>query len=340
MRAGALDPPRSCSKDARSMSNQFRSRRNLDDLQTMAVFARVVETGSFTSAARSLATTTSSVSKRVAQLEQRLGVRLIERTTRSMATTEAGLTYYERCAQILRDVEQAEIVVTELGATPRGTLRVSAMTMLGEAHLAPLAAPFLALYPDLRLEVMLDDRSVNLVTEGYDLALRGMRPGATPDSSLIARRIANVNLVVVAAPSYLARRGVPQTPDDLATHDCLHYSVAPLQRQWQFMMPEGVRHAPVASRLAFNSLAALREAAIAGCGLTRTSILSVGEALRAGTLQLVLQDYAALDIGLYAVYPAGKQPLPKVKAYVDFLAVELPRRLATFCDREERVAAE
>lgn len=322
------------------MSNHLRSRRNLDDLQTMAVFARVVETGSFTSAARSLETTTSSVSKRVAQLEQRLGVRLIERTTRSMAPTEAGLTYYERSAQILRDVEQAEVVVTELGATPRGTLRVSAPTMLGEGTLAPLAAPFLAMYPDLRLDVYLDDRSVNLVTEGYDLALRGMRPGATPDSSLIARRLANVDLVVVGAPSYFARRGVPETPADLATHDCLHYSVAPLQQQWQFMTPDGLRPAAVTSRLAFNNLGALREAAIAGCGLTRTSILTVADALRAGTLQLVLQDYAALDLGLYAVYPAGKQPLPKVKAYVDFLALELPRRLNPCREREELRAAE
>jgi DNA-binding transcriptional LysR family regulator len=321
------------------MPNQFRSRRNLDDLQTMVVFARVVETGSFTSAARSLLTSTSSVSKRIAQLEQRLGVRLVERTTRSMAPTEAGLTYYERCAQILRDVEQAELVVTELGSTPRGTLRVSAPTMLGEGHLASLAAPFLAMYPDLRLEVNLDDRPVNLVTEGYDLAIRGMRPGATPDSSLIARRLATVDLVVVAAPSYLARRGVPQTPHDLAGHDCLHFSAAPLQQQWSFTMPPGVRVAPVTTRLAFNSLAALREAAIAGCGLTRISLLTVVDAIRAGTLQLVLPDYAAADLGLYAVYPAGKQPLPKVKAYVDFLAVELPQRFVTRCEQESPRAA-
>jgi DNA-binding transcriptional LysR family regulator len=305
------------------MMKQSSFGRSLDDLQAMAVFARVVESRSFTAAARTLDTTTSSVSKRVARLEERLGVRLIERTTRAFSPTEAGLAFHEHCARILRDVDEAELAVTRLGGSPRGTLRVSALSVLGEAHLGPLLGAFTVEYPELRLEVDLNDRLVNLVEEGFDVALRGMERGAAPESSLIARKLATVHSVICAAPSYLARRGVPTRIEDLADHDCLHYNVMPIHREWTFQTPEGPRSVPVTARLQVNSAAALRGAAIAGCGLVRTSRLAVSEALEAGTLVPVLEDYASVDFGLFAVYPAGKQGLPKVKAFVDFLAREL-----------------
>jgi DNA-binding transcriptional LysR family regulator len=293
--------------------------RSLDDLQAMAVFVQVVEAGSFTAGARELMTTTSSVSKRVARLEDRLGVRLIERTTRAFAPTEAGHAFYEHCARILRDVDEAEAAVARLGGAPRGTLRVSALSVLGEGRLGPLLADFVAEYPELRVEVDLNDRVVNLVEEGFDVALRGMELTAAPDSSFIARRLATVHSVVCGSPAYLARRGVPATIDDLAHHDCLHHGSLPLQREWSFKTDSGVRHVAVNARLQVNSMAALRAAALAGAGLVRTSHLLVSDDLASGALVPVLEDYATVDFGLFALYPAGKQALPKVRAFVDFL---------------------
>lgn len=310
------------------MAKQSSSGRGLDDLESMALFARVMETRSFTAAARAFDTTTSSVSKRIARLEERLGVQLIMRTTRSLSATEAGLVLYERCARILREVDDAEQAVTQLGGAPRGTLRISSLTTLGEAQLAPLISKFLEMYPELRVELDVTDRRVNLVEEGYDLALRGMATTALPDSSLIARRIATVRAIVCAAPSYLERRGAPLTLDDLVDHDCLHYSVASLQQEWSFATPEGTRVVPVNARLQLNNFAALRSAAIGGAGLLRVPALAVADALRSGALRAVLEQYAPVEFGLYAVYPMSKQALPKVRACVDFLLSELAPLLA------------
>jgi DNA-binding transcriptional LysR family regulator len=309
------------------VSKQSGFGRSLDDLQAMAVFSRVVELGSLTAAARALDTTTSSVSKRLARLEERLDVRLLERTTRSLATTEAGRVFYERSARILREVDDVELALTQLGGAPRGTLRISALNALGEV-LGGLLGDFSLRYPEVRLDVELNDRQVNLIDEGYDLALRGMEIGAAADSSLIARRLAVVDPVVCAAPSYLARRGVPTRIEDLAAHDCLHYSAVALHREWSFKLPEGVRTAPVTARLQANSVAALRGAAIAGAGILRAPRLEVSEALRSGALVRLLEEYAPTEFGLYAVFSASKQALPKVRAFVDFLQEELPSRLA------------
>jgi DNA-binding transcriptional LysR family regulator len=302
--------------------------RNLDGLQSMTVFVQVVEARSFTAAARALDTTTSAVSKRVARLEERLGVRLLERTTRALAPTEAGLAFYERCAHILHDVEDAELAVTQLGSTPRGTLRVSALGDLGDSHLGSLLPELLAQYEDLRVEVDLADGPVNLVEEGYDIAIRAFPAGAVPDSSLIVRRIGTAHAVLCGAPSYFERRGVPQTLDDLADHDCLHYTAIPLALEWTFQTVEGPRTIPVRSRVHMNSSSGLRMAAVGGAGLFRTAHHVVGDALRTGALRSVLDEHSPLDLGLYVMYPAGKQLLPKVKVCVDFLVRELGPRLA------------
>jgi DNA-binding transcriptional LysR family regulator len=310
------------------MAKQSSPRRSVDDLQSMAVFASVVDEGSFTAAARALDTTTSAVSKRVARLEERLGVRLFERTTRALAPTEAALVFHERCARILRDIDEAELAVTDIGGAPRGTLRVTALSIFAENLLGPCLGAFAAEYPDLRVELDLSDRRANLIEEGYDVGLRAMELGAAPDSSLIARKLAAVDRLVCGAPSYLARRGVPGSIDDLADHDCLHFSGMPLHREWSFTTPEGLRTVVTVPRLSINSSATLREAAVAGAGLIRTSRLVVGGALRDGTLVPVLGEHAIAEAGLFAVYPAGRQALPKVKAFVDFLLRELVPRLA------------
>jgi DNA-binding transcriptional LysR family regulator len=305
------------------MAKQQAVGRSFDDLQSMAVFVEVVGARSFTAAARSLDTSTSSVSKRVARLEERLGVRLVERTTRAFAPTEAGVAFYERCARILREVEEAELSVTQLGGTPRGTLRVSVLGLLSEGPFGSILGAFAAEYPEIRLDVDFGDRRVNLIEEGYDVAIRGMEIGAAPDSTLIARKLSTVRGAVCGAPSYLARRGVPASVEDLANHECLHYTPIPLHKEWSFKTPEGTRSAPVMPRIQINSLAALRAAALAGCGLIRTSRIAVDAALRDGALVAVLEEYAPVDFGLFAVHPAGKQSFPKVKAFVDFLARRL-----------------
>jgi DNA-binding transcriptional LysR family regulator len=300
---------------------------SLDDVHSMAAFARVVETGSFTAAARALETTTSSVSKQIARLEERLGVRLLVRTTRALAPTEAGLIFHERSAHILRELAEAQLAVTEMGTAPRGTLRVSALTGLGEELLGPLLGAFSLEYPDLRVDVDLSDRRVNLVEESYDVALRGMQIGAVPDSSLVMRRLASVRVVMCAAPSYLARRGVPQQIMDLVHHDCLHYAPVPLHRGWSFETPEGAVAVPVTPKIQSNSVLALRGAAIAGAGILRTSWMAVAGSIRDGSLVPVLEAFTTTQFGLFAVYPSGKQALPKVSAFVSFLARELPARL-------------
>jgi DNA-binding transcriptional LysR family regulator len=305
-----------------------RRHASLDDLQSMAVFARVVEAGSFTAAARELETTTSSVSKRIARMEEQLGVRLLVRTTRAVAPTEAGTLFHAHCARILRDVALAELAVTELGSTPRGTLRISALSVLGEGLLGPLLGEFALEQPDLRIELELSDRKVNLVEEGYDLALRGMQIGALPDSSLIARKLATTHTTVAAAPSYLARRGTPRAVEDLLLHDCLHYTGIPVHQEWSFKTPAGTVSVPVIPRIEVNSMLALRGAAIAGAGIVRSSRLAVADAVREGALVPVLEEFSLTDFGLYAVYPPGRQALPKVTAIVEFLARELPSRLS------------
>src|ERR1700679_2983720 len=200
------------------MAKQRKSRRRFDDLTAMAVFVQVVESRSFTAAASACETTKSSVSKRVARLEERLGVRLVERTTRAFAPTEAGLAYYEHAVRILRDIDEAELTISQLGSTPRGTLRVTAATSLGEGALGRVLGAFTEAYPDLRLDVDLSNRQVNLVEEGVDVDIRAVGFTARPHSSLITRKIATVRGVVCAAPSYLARRGVPRSIEDLADH--------------------------------------------------------------------------------------------------------------------------
>ncbi|WP_437682056.1 LysR family transcriptional regulator [Sorangium sp. So ce131] len=297
----------------------------LDDLQSFLVFARAVEARSFTAAARRLRTTTSAVSKRVARLEERLGVSLFERTTRAVAPTEAGSRLYERCARILREVEAAEIELAGLGSAPRGTLRVSAQVTLGDEHVAPLAAAFLARHPEVRLDLVCDDKPVNVVEEGFDLALRV--GSGLPDSALVARRLATLRSVVCGSPEYVARRGVPLAPGDLLAHDCLHFGLVSVASYWALRTPAGPLSVPVVPRAHFTTASALRHAALAGLGLVHVPSMVVTEDLRSGKLVSVLDGYTRRDLGIYALYPSARGLAPKVRAFVDFLAERLPPRV-------------
>jgi DNA-binding transcriptional LysR family regulator len=297
-----------------------------DDVQSMVVFARVLQERSFTRAARQLGTSTSAVSKRIARLEQRAGARLLARTTRHVVPTETGLALYERCLRILREVEEAELLVAGLSDSPRGLLRISAPVYFGELYVAPLIGELLSAEPELRVELSLTDRFVDLVTEGFDLAIR---IGAVSGASLVARKLARTRVVACASPVYLARQGRPLVPKELLEHACLRYSLDPLRNNWRFSDKGGKPITiPVTGRFECNHGGALRQAAIAGLGVALLPLFYIVDAIERGALVTVLDEYCAAEIGIHAVYPAGRLVPPKTRACVDQLARGLPPRLS------------
>ncbi|MDH3231391.1 MAG: LysR family transcriptional regulator, partial [Alphaproteobacteria bacterium] len=253
----------------------------MDNFTGMAVFARVVEANSFTEAARRLGMSKAAVSKQVSKLEERLGARLLNRTTRRLSLTEVGAAFYERCARIVAEAEEAELAVTRLNATPRGTLRIDAPVNFGMQYLAPLLPPFMLQHPDLRVDMSFNDRFVDLVEEGCDLAVR---IGQLPDSSLVARKLAETRSVICAAPSYWDRHGRPGDPSDLANHDCFAYSYLATGSEWRLQGPGGEVAVRVSGSLAANNGDVLRQAAVAGLGVVAMPVFIVCDDLRKGRL--------------------------------------------------------
>ncbi len=298
-----------------------------DDVQAMVIFARVIAARSFTKAARQLNTSTSAVSKRIARLEQRAGARLLARTTRHVAPTEAGLALYERCLRILREVESAELLVLGMSEVPRGLLRISAPVYFGEVYVAPLIGELQTRLPELRVELALEDRFVDLVSEGFDLAVR---IGVVSGGSLALRKLARTRVVACASPAYLERRGRPQGPKDLLEHDCLRYTLDPSRNKWRFKPKGGAAVViPVTGGFECNHGGALREAAIAGLGIVFLPEFYAADAIERGALVTILDKYCDAELGIVAVYPIGGQLPPKTRACVDFLARELPARLGS-----------
>lgn len=289
----------------------------MDRLDDLLAFIKVVEARSFTAAAAKLGISKSVVSRRMADLENRLGARLLNRTTRQLSVTEVGQAFYERSVRIVADLEEAERAVADLHAAPRGTLKVSAPMSFGRLHLAPAVAAFLTQQPAIEVELDLNDRYVDLVDEGYDLAIR---IGRLKDSTLIARRLAPSRRVVVGSPDYFGRHGKPHAPDDLTAHNCLIYTNTPLAEQWQFRVDGEVRPIRVSGNLKANNGDMLREAALAGVGITVLPTFLVGDALAKGALECVLCPYTISEAGVHAVYPHNRHLSPKVRAFVDFLA--------------------
>lgn len=289
----------------------------MDRFAEVEAFVGVAEAESFSGAARRLGASKSAVSRLVSALEARLGARLFHRTTRALTLTEAGRGYLDRARRILSDLDEADQCVGELQAAPRGRLRVNAPMSFGFLHLAPAIPDFLALYPEVEIELSMNDRFVDLVEEGFDVAVR---IGALASSSLIARKLAPVRRVVCASPAYLAQRGTPQTPDDLKTQDCLPNSNIALLHEWRFITPEGKPWpVEVKGRLCANNGDALRVAALKGLGLAFLPSFIVGADLQSGTLTSVLDPFVAQDMSLNAVYPHARHLSPKVRAFVDFL---------------------
>ncbi len=286
----------------------------------MSVFVRVAQEGSFSAAARRLDLTPSAVSKQIGRLEERLGARLFNRTTRQISLTDVGQAFFARADRILGDLAEAERAVTDMAGNPRGLLRVSVPVAFGRMHLAPRLPSFLDVNPEVQIDLTLNDRFADLVEEGFDLALR---IGELADSSLIARKLAPNRRIVVAASSYLDAHGRPQRPPDLLDHNCLTYTYRAQRHDWEFHGPQGREQIRVSGNLEANDAGALREAVLAGLGVALMPLWLVGEDIRDGRLEVVLPDYPAPDSAIYAVYAPGRFLSPKVRRFVDFLVEEV-----------------
>ena len=288
----------------------------LENLTGMAIFARVVEMKSFTRAARELGMTKSTVSKQIGRLEDRLGLRLLNRSTRQLSLTEAGAAFYQGCRQMVAEAEQAEQAVSFLAEAPRGTLFVSAPVSFGTLHILPGLPDFLRRYPELRVEVTLNDRIVDLIEEGFDI---GVRIGKLEDSALISRRLAPSRRVLIAAPDYLARHGLPGGLEDLAHHECLIYAYQVEGALWRLTGPGGNREVKVAGRLRANNGEALLAAAVGGAGIAFLPTFICGDALRDGRLVRILPGWADDESAVNVICPPGRNLLPKVRVFIDDL---------------------
>jgi DNA-binding transcriptional LysR family regulator len=288
----------------------------MDLFQSMKVFAKVAECGSLSGAARALDMSNPSVTRHVADLETHLNARLFNRSTRRLSLTETGAAYLERCKRLLFDIEEATLAARASALDPSGTLRINAPLSFSINHLGRVLPQYAQRYPKVQLDVTLSDRIVDLVDEGFDLAIRISR---IPDSALVARRLAPARLLVCAAPVYLERHGVPRTPQDLEQHVCLGYSYMPNRNEWQFERDGKVEVARIKGPLQANNGHLLRDAALAGMGIVREPSFNVGDDIRAGTLVRLLPDYQASDLGIYAVYPSRQHLSAKVRTFVDFL---------------------
>jgi DNA-binding transcriptional LysR family regulator len=295
----------------------------MDRLQSMAAFLKVAELGSFSAAAGQLGWSKSAVSKHVAGLEERLGVRLLNRTTRRLALTEVGEGYRDWCARIVQEVEEAEQEAGRHGAEPRGRLKVNAPMSFGILHLAPLLPEFLARHPLVEIDLTLNDRVIDLLEEGFDVAVRIGQPR---DSSLIARRLAAATFVCAASPAYLARAGTPQHPADLHAHNCLRYTYRRSPDAWEFER-EGERQAVrLHGTFCANNGDVLRTAALDGLGIVILPDFILGDDVAAGRLVRVLAEWRLPSNPIQAVWPPQRHPSPKLRAFVDFLAQRLAER--------------
>lgn len=290
----------------------------MDRLAGIQVFAQVVESGSFSKAADKLSLSTSAASRLVADLEAHLETRLLNRTTRRVSLTESGRAFYERAVQLLADLDEAEREAGRAAVSPRGTIKLTTSVNFGVRHVAPALAAFMALHREIAFDVSLSDRIVDLVEEGFDLGIRIGGPGA---QNLVARKLGETRLVPCASPEYLAARGAPRVPEDLAAHDCFTYEYGEPATQWRFRDPSGKdRVVRVAGRLHSNNGDLNAEAAARGAGIAFEPAFIVGPDLRAGRLVPLLQEFVPPPLPIYAVYPSRKHLSAKVRVFVDFLA--------------------
>ncbi|MBX9828638.1 MAG: LysR family transcriptional regulator [Xanthobacteraceae bacterium] len=295
----------------------------MDKLDAMAAFARVVSAGSYAEAARRMGLTRSAVSKAVTELEQILGVRLLDRTTRRVTPTEAGRAYYERVTGILADVESTESAVARLHDEPKGLLKINAPMSFGTRYLGPAIAEFMVAYPDLRIELILNDRFIDPIEEGVDVTVR---IGALPDSSLIARKLAPARRVLAASPDYLKVHGTPKSLDDLAHHRALTFGHSQAAQRFELMQGAATVSVPVTSCMCSNNGDVLRAAALHGNGIVLLPTFLIGPDIAAGKLRVVLPEHAPTGLDIYAVYAPNRYLAAKTRVFIDFLAARLGPR--------------
>lgn len=294
----------------------------LPDLDAAALFVKVIDAGSFRGAARALGVPKSTVSRRIAALEERLGARLLQRTTRRLGLTDAGVAYHRQAAQAISVLDDAERAVSALQEAPRGPLRVTAPVLFGVLFLPDLVAEFLDRYPEVQLSLDLTDRNVDLVEEGYDVAIRA---GALADSSFVAHKLGGTPFQLFASPAYLRARGTPTRVEDLAEHDCLVLGTQ-TQAVWPFRGARRAHQVAVRGRLAANNFLLLRDAAIAGLGICRIPGFLAIEAVRRGRLVTVLDGEQQDPTPMSVLYPSARHVSPKVRAFVGFLRARLGGR--------------
>jgi DNA-binding transcriptional LysR family regulator len=288
----------------------------MDPFQEMRAFVAVVDAGSFVRAAEALSLSKTAVSRLVGELEARLGTRLLHRTTRKLSLTQEGEVFQERCRRLLEGVAEAEAELTAHAGEAIGQVRVNVPTTFGLLHLAPLWPAFMAQHPKVVLEVTLADRLVDLVDEGYDLAVRIARLQA---SSLVSRQLTSTRMILCASPEYLRVHGVPGHPSEISRHSVIAYTLLSMGEQWEFQGPQGAVSVKVQPRMRTNSGDTCCAAALQHQGIVLQPSFMVGERLRSGALVEVLPAYRSIELGVYVVYPSRKHLTPKVRALIDFL---------------------
>jgi DNA-binding transcriptional LysR family regulator len=297
---------------------EISNNRRVDRLSAMQAFVAVVETGAFARAAERLGASTSSLSRLVGDLETHLGARLLNRTTRRLSLTEGGQAFYERCVQLLAELAEAEAVASLAAAAPRGRIKLTCSVAIGLQRVAPAIARFSARYPDVKFDVTVADRLIDLVEEGFDLAIRIGRVGG---ESLVARKLGEMSLVMCASPAYLAQRGTPSSPADLAAHNLFTYAYGPHPNLWRLTDAQGQEHQVRANgTLHANSGDLLVEAAVAGLGVALEPDFIVGAHLAAGRLIRVLPGYSGQQGDIWAVYPSRRHLSVKVRLFVEHLS--------------------
>lgn len=287
------------------------------DLTTLLIFATVVESQSFSAAAKRLGITPSSVSKHVGQLEERMGVRLLNRTTRRISIREEGRSFYDRCVAILREIEAAEDEIRNRAEEPVGLLRVTAPTVLATRHISPHVTEFMQRYPNMDLEFILTSETLDMVRDGIDLSIR---IASRPDPSLRAEKLAPNRRVFCASPAYLAEHGVPETPEDLARHRCLIASRLSPNNSWPWRDRDGItRSVRVHGPLGTNNVDLLRDSLLGGAGIAYVGTFVVGEDLKAGRLVSILEPYTVQTVSFYAVVPHSRYMPRKARVFIDFV---------------------
>lgn len=294
----------------------------MDRLQSMRVFAKVVEQGSFVAAAQVLDMSNAVVTRLVADLENHLGIRLLHRSTRRMALTEPGQAYLERVRQILDEIDEAEAAASVLSTNPAGTLHIYSQIGFGQTQLARLLPLYSKQYPDVQLDVTLSDRTADLIDEGFDVGIFSVNQKF--DVSMVARQLGIAEVLLCASPAYIAEHGAPQVPEDLARHACLNFSLEHLRHHWTFQSAEGTSVIPIASKVMSNNTELLRHCLLAGMGIAMRSSYTLGDDMAAGRVVRVLPEHQINKVAVRLVYPSRRLLSAKVRSFVDFMMAQFP----------------